>query len=384
MSTEAIIDRSTAIENLYNSIMFYPEAIYDIFKEFFGEERVDMQGFTKREDLENVTSKNLSVEDIIKPSYKETLIRSNYKDIFILIHFPEVRITNENDRYVDVKHLWAKVLILPDGTLNGKFLLNRSEYLRTHYESDYMHSHSPGISLDFSSVCTGSGPINNTIAALNRSYDSDMWQMFCLELSKFIETESLDGVPYRKLENIGTSSMVAYSKNFHITPSITINDPYKTIVNDFIEHLIKSKLLKFNFTYGRISLAMSYIEYVSIISNEFISWYNKYFNTKKYNIHYNELITEEIICKVKIDNFKIFTSRGNTLSIRIANTVLFTFKGEEIRMKIIDDTFTDENMCIILHPYIANYIIYKILQCINYRYGREENTIEPNTEIRYL
>jgi hypothetical protein len=384
MSTEAIIDRSTAIENLYNSIMFYPEAIYDIFKEFFGEERVDMQGFTKKEDLENIIPKNISVEDITKPSYKETLTRSNYKDIFILIHFPEVRITNENDRYVDVKHLWAKVLILPDGTLNGRFLLNRSEYLRTHYENDYMHSHSPGISHDFNSVCTGSGPINNTIAALNRSYDSDMWQMFCLELSKFIETESLNGVPFRKLENIGTSSMVVYSDNFKITPSITIDDRYKTIVNDFIEHLIKSKLLKFNFTYGRISLSMSYTEYIIIISNEFISWYNESFNSKKYNIHYNELIDEEIICKVKIDNFKIFTPKRNTLSRRISNSVLFTFKGEEIRVKIVDDTCIDENMCIILHPCIADYIIYKILQCINYKYGREENTVGPNTEIRYL
>lgn len=383
MSTETTIDRSTAIKNLYTSIMSYPEAIYSIFKDFFGEERVDMQGFMSKEELEDTIPESDTVKDIVKDDYKADIIESYYKDIFILVHFPEVRVSNENDRYVDIKHLWAKVLILPDGTLNGKFSLNRSEYPSKHWLSGYMHSHAPGVSTGFLHVCTGKGPINNTIASLNLSYDYDIWQMFCLELSKFVETESLAGVPYRKLEHIGTNNMSPYTEHFHTESSIYLDNTHRVILIDFIQHLIKAKILRFNFVYGRISLAMSYTEYIVTISNEFISWYNKAFNEEKYNLKHSDL-SYNIICLAKIDCFNIFLPRDTCSLFEQQGKLLFNFKGKEIKLNIIADDTIDENMCNIIIPNIANYIIYKILQCVNYRYGREENTGGTNTEIRYL
>ena len=60
---------------------------------------------------------------------------------FILVHFPHVRITNEYNRFVDINHLYAKVGVLYNGSINGYFSLNRAEYTYLHISSRYMHSH---------------------------------------------------------------------------------------------------------------------------------------------------------------------------------------------------------------------------------------------------
>ena len=382
MSTE-ILNKDNIIKELYNNIVRYPKAVYDIFKDFFGEERVDLQGLPDEKEFKEIIG-DTPAERIITSAFKAALITNHFDKIFIIIHFPEVRITNENDRYVDIKNLWAKVEISTMGTLEGSFKLNRSEYQDTHWDSGYMHSHVCGVGFDFSPVCTGSGPINNTICSLNRDFDTDMWYLFCLELSKYVETESIAGVPYRRLENIGTARMKELINHFNTEDSILLDSEGTAMINDFIKHLAKTKLLRFNYVQGRISLAMSYVDYIVSISNEFISWYNNAFNEGIYTLTYNNLIDAEIIKSVKIKGFKIYSRDNPRLVLESDSRVLFKFKGEDIKFKIINTTTEEDNMATIININIANYIAHKILQCVNYRYGREENTTRPNTKVRYI
>ena len=382
MSTE-ILNKDNIIKELYNAMTYHPKAVYDIFKDFFGDERVDIQGFPDEKEFKEIIG-DTPAERIITSSFKTALRNIHFDEIFIIIHFPEVRITNENDRYVDVKNLWARVEISTSGTLEGSFKLNRSEYQDIHWSSDYMHSHVNGISFNFSPVCTGTGPINNTICSLNRDFDTDMWYLFCLELSKYVETESLVGVPYRRLETIGTNRMIELCNHFSTESIIALGNEGFAIINAFIKHLAETKILKFNYVQGRISLAMSYVDYIVSISNEFISWYNKAFNEGIYTITYDNLIVDEIIRKVKIEGSKIY-SRANRRSVsESGGRLLFKFKGEDIRLRILDTTTEEDNMTTVININIANYIAYKILQCVNYRYGREGNTTRPNTEVRYI
>ena len=69
-----------------------------------------------------------------------------------------------------------------------------------------MHSHISSIPFGnftfFQSPCTGSGPINNTICSLSRDFDANLWRLFCLELSKYVEVESIAGTPYHRLEGL--------------------------------------------------------------------------------------------------------------------------------------------------------------------------------------
>ena len=174
------------VHELYDSIMERPNQILQFFQDFFGEGRVDMQGFPTEDGLYTYLSvtplgtfmewsnivdssayQNMNKEDrdIINlfwtaegannetvvsdsslakyflPVIKERIANLMFNDLFILIYFPTVRITNEYDKYIDIKELWLKVPFNWQGKGKGYFGVNRSNYPLNHFKGGYMHSH---------------------------------------------------------------------------------------------------------------------------------------------------------------------------------------------------------------------------------------------------
>lgn len=421
------------IEELYNSLMEKPLKVLDIFNDFFGEDKVDMQGYLSLDEfkswlrieplinyipdnssigissdnwdryklrpivdlpkryVEKVT--NVLIDDVIKG-----VIGSNkFNDIFILVHFPHVRVTNEHDRFVDINHLWAKVEVGYNGRLRDKFRLNRSEYTMLHISSGYLHSHVSGIYTDdftyFQYPCLGEGPINDTIHTLKNCYDEDIWNMFCLELSKYVTVESIAGRPFKYLENLGTTNM-----RMEISRFITYLSPdyYGTVIDsdklkEFVRDFISLKKLKFNYVNGSYSIGMSFIEYIVLISNEFIKWYNNKFNKGELIATFEQLKNGNVLRECIISNGKIYYDK-HKVNIdeytRYIGKKVCTFKGKEITVNITDiDEVRNNNKSIILNVHTALYILTIILKVLNYRYGRSKESYEntqSGTEVMYL
>lgn len=433
MSGETIKLIEEKIEELYNSLMDKPLRVLSIFNDFFGEDKVDMQGYWSLDKFKSwmnieplstyIPNGNIvgmssddwnmyrtwSITDIpvnqvekvvnvlTNTTIKERIGNFKFNGIFILVHFPHVRITNEHDRFVDINHLWAKVKVVYNGTLNGGFTLNRSEYTMLHISSGYMHSHVDNIPTNdftrFKSPCTGDGPINGTISVLNRDYDEDMWNMFCLELSKYVTVESIVGRPYKYLEKLGTNNMelginrfATYLSSFYYGNTLS-HDKLK----EFVRHFINSRKLKFNYVNGSYSIGMSFIEYIVLISNEFIKWYNDQFNKEELTAKFAELKRKGILEECIIDNGKIYYDRGGNNVNNYAQYIgkkVCVFKGREITVDITDIAeVRNENKSIILDTQTALYILTAILKVLNYRYGRSKATHGGNqfgTEVRYL
>lgn len=433
MSGETIKLIEEKIEELYNSLMDKPLRVLSIFNDFFGEDKVDMQGYWSLDKFKSwmniePLSTYIPYGDIVSMNrddwnmYKtwaitdlpggqaekvinmltNTIVKERigvvkFNDIFILVHFPHVRVTNEHDRFVDINHLWAKVKVMYDGTLNGGFKLNRSEYTMLHISSGYLHSHISSIpTSDFTSFqnpCTGSGPINGTISALNRDYDEDTWNMFCLELSKYVTVESIAGRPYRYLERLGTNNMRMGEDRFitYLSPGYYRDALSSDKLKEFVRDFINSKKLKFNYVNGSYSIGMSLIEFIVLISNEFIKWYNDQFDKKELTTNFSELKGQGILKECIIDNGKIYydNSRNNVNNYaQYIGKKVCMFKGREVTVDITDIAeVRNENKSIILNPHIALYILATILKVLNYRYGRSKATHEGNqlgTEVRYL
>lgn len=433
MSGETIKLIEEKIEELYNSLMDKPLRVLGIFNDFFGEDKVDMQGYWSLDKFKswmnieplstyipdgNIVSMSTNdwsmyktwfiadlpgdqVEKVVNvltnTTVKERIGNAKFNGIFILVHFPHVRVTNEHGRFVDINHLWAKVKVSYNGTLNGGFTLNRSEYTLLHIRSHYMHSHISSIPTEdftqFQNPCTGSGPINGTISALNRDYDEDMWNMFCLELSKYVTVESVAGVPYNYLEKLGTNDMEVGVGRFitYLSPSYYGDTLSTDKLRDFVRHFINTKKLKFNYVNGSYSIGMSLPEYIILISNEFISWYNDLFNKGEVTNTFDNLKTRELLRECIIDNGKIYYDRGRNNVNNYAQYIgkkVCVFKGREITVDITDIAeVRNENKSIILNTQTALYILNIILKVLNYRYGRNKATHESNqlgTEVRYL
>lgn len=382
------------LQDIYNKIMEKPLKIQEIFNDFYGEDKVDLQGFLSYEefkekmlpikevlgwDIYNVEEDSERNSSIIQEIFQEILSR-NSSNLFILVHFPEVRVTNEHDKYVDIKHLWAKVSITYNGRIKGTFTLNRSEYTRTQILSDYLHSHIAGIPTNksmFSTPCTGTGPINRTITTLTIDFDENIWQLFCLELDKFVRVESLSGVPYRKLENIGVesssfTSSLSYDsfRNVVQIPAFWI---YGKRLQRFLKYIFDNNILTFNWYNGQYGIAMSFTEYIIAISNAFINWYNTNYDTLNINMTLKDLFNANIIFSGSIRDNKIYYDyRNPTSNLLDEGKYVCTFKGEDIKLHITDDNIQNDKD-IIINLAVADLILSSVLKTINYSYGKDDN-----------
>jgi hypothetical protein len=168
------------IEALYRELLELPRAVTDIFNDFYGEERVDLQPISLEDFINLLETNNLyeivgNTSDFANTQYyrghadsnllnnfrvaagsmslvtnesifdryvnyiKEFIGNRWFIDIPIIVHFPHVTIRNEYDRTVEVDNLWAKVPVTWEGKGKGWFKMNRSEYDVVHMQSDYMH-----------------------------------------------------------------------------------------------------------------------------------------------------------------------------------------------------------------------------------------------------
>ena len=413
------------VEELYSLLMDKPNQVLAIFNDFFGEDKVDMQGFMSIDKFKSwidttpiseYTSRELlgmSREDyntygwqpltelkgdildaVLNQFCNEWVVDSigqkKFNSGFILVHFPHVRITNEYNRFVDINHLYAKVGILHNGSMNGCFTLNRSEYTYLHISNEYMHSHVSRIPIgdftQFQTPCTGTGPIRGTMSNLNNEFDPDIWRLFCLELSKYVEVESIAGTPYHRLESISTSTRDTENGIFIVVNRLDYyGDGIEDLIKDFASYFIKQGKLKFNYANGSYSIGMSFTEYMLVISNEFIDWYNKRFNNKEVAYSFDNLKRCRVLKECIIANNKIYyenTRRSVNSYAAYNGKRMCTFKGADVLINIVDlNEVKEDNKSIILNTNIALYILSKILRVINYRYGKAEQRDQEGNRI---
>lgn len=335
-------------------------AVYNIFINFFGEENVDLQENT------------------------------------ILIHFPKVTITNENDHSVDITHLWVRVDICDDGTINGTFRMMRSELTVDQFACGYSHSHIQSVNQNnfdrWSDPCLGSGPIRHTITSLSAQFSEEMWNLFCLELSKYVTVESLTGVPYMYLEKIGVNNVrkekVCFP--FYYVGDIPSSELFSRCVKGLINEVIKRKPFGFNFVNGCYGIAMSEKEIFITLSNLFIEYYNSLPSDQR--VPKEELFSERILYRGKCINNNLFYLHNNIQNIedsrdQFIGKELFKFKDEVIKFNITnsENIEKDSNLSIFLSQQLVLTVINKLLTIINNRYGRPttEEESSPTEEVHF-
>lgn len=423
------------VHELHDSIMERPNQILQCFQDFFGEGRVEMQGFYTKDELytyfsgtplgtfmewSNIVNspayQNMNKEDrdlvnlfwtaegannktvvsdsalakYFLPIIKEKIANTMFNNLFILIYFPTVRITNEYDKYVDIKELWLKVPFNWMGKGKGYFGVNRSNYPLNQFKKGYMHSHVSSIPTEdlekFQTPCTGRGPINSSLSTLAIGYDEAIWQLLCLELDRYVRVESIDGVPHHRLENIPVSEMGDAKDKFSMQ-SLRGVIPRSGIFGreqfkPFIKHLLETKKIRFNYSNGSYGIGMSFIDTVVLISNEFISWYNTEYNKHTFDISYADLVSEGIINECIITNGKVYIPRAVRRNHsddyqRYVGRKICTFKGREITLTIEGILSSEEeslNRTRILNLQYIEAIVCSMLRILNYGYGREERS----------
>lgn len=391
------VNRSTIIDKHYQRLIEKPMEIYKIFCDFFGEELVDIQ-MVSREDY---ASSLLGYENSRLVNIYEAGSMAPYPShVFILVRFPEVTITNEYDQSIDIWELYARVKLGYNGKMLGYFTLNRAEYNTAQLNSNYMHSHVSDIpTRDFSSFqnpCLGEGPIRDTILTLRtEDFDELRWQLFCFELSKYVQVESIGGGPYHRLERVGSKEMSIGESNWNLSTNVG-NIPHFNAFNnarvrEFVTWLISRNKLKFDFNGYHYGISTTFLEWIVFISNEFIEWYNMKLVAGEVSETYGDLLRQGLLRRgiieegvIKYDNSTIPRSY-----LEYEGQHVCTFKGEDVRVHIREEEVQigDNNLSNFINVRLAEWIHRIILQVINFEYGNS-NTEDQATgackKIKYI
>lgn len=318
------------------------EDVHKIFIDFYGEDKVDLQ------------------EDNI------------------IVWFPEVTITNENNRSIKIFDLYAKVQVESSGRLAYNFQLIRTTYTVEQLYAGYLHSHtqSPRVRSisEWKHPCLGYGPIRDTSVSLMSNPSEDLWKLFCLELSLYVKTESLSGGPYIKLESVGAKTKEEYNTNFVYDPNNKLTIVQKDVVDKFVPYIIQQKPFTFNIAEGCYRIADTNFNIAVILSNLFIKWYNELPNKEK--LSYENLLENNILLEVRQSENKFYLDKRDSVLIDYGYTnrpKILTFKGEDKLFNIIKEKKDTTNIVRLLSKKIIEEVVFKLLFIINRYYGKSSN-----------
>lgn len=324
--------------------------IYEVFKNFFGEQYVDIQ------------------KDV------------RYSYYIIYVWWPHVTVTNEYNKSVNIQDLYAKIKVDLEGLIPYEFpgfLLNRATYSKEQFLSDYMHSHIRGIPKDnfsqFESPCLGRGPIRSTINTLKIDYDIAEWMLFCQELSMYVTVESISGGPWRRMENIG-SYTIADGYNDYDFSSDFLYPLFFTdsIRKKFIKYYLTNGHLSLSFRNGQFICGMPFYEYILDLSNAFISYCNKTFHTEN---DIQKLRNSNMLHFLLVSNgkFYVINNRQDQDLNQYRNKLVLTFKDKKIFTTITESSNNEFFPATIINSNVAMNILKNILKVINFRYKNEHN-----------
>ena len=124
----------------------------------------------------------------------------------IIIHFPEIVITDGKLKHT-ITNVYVKLTFIIEKNYDGSYVGiegTRSSYTLSEIKNNYCHSHLPRIYTGntFSSFCLGSGPIRNYLKGINRTEEE--WLFFFNLLNQYLRWESIAGRPYKHISGLGT------------------------------------------------------------------------------------------------------------------------------------------------------------------------------------
>lgn len=386
------------INQLKDTVYEKALGVFQVFVDYYGEQFTDLQGIPHDDVLKGILASHYDIEE--QPDMEghydipqETLdnIRSFLnKNLRILVWWPTVTITNENNRSITVKDLYVKVLIDNEGKIPieyAGFKIARSTFTRKQLLHNYVHSHaSPSFYNEmpkFRAVCLGRGPIKDTIDSLKLECDTVMWMLFCEELARYVTVESLQGIPYVRLEGVVGCSDIDYEYNDYSNYYSDIqyfNNVYKNnfkfgdALREFTRWYIDNCNLTFSFVNGSFVCGMSFYDYIVSVSNAFISWYNQS-SVSDEEVTSFILDGNRVLRQVKISNGKIYKNNIYVTHAydQFEGQFMFRFRGSEVLFHISDVDTGQEETTLLLDKQAAMYIICNILKVINYRYKNKHN-----------
>lgn len=194
--------------------------------------------------------------------------------VHLLIHWNAVTVTNEKGNSTVIRDLFCKLIFINGQYRSMQFA--RTTFTQSEWDVRYAHSHLHRFDRSnptaFSSICTGNGPINDTIGALSSDYPDEMLDLFFWELDKLVHVESLSGIPYISMNEIGKRE--GARADYILNPVIPNHE-----LNLFCESFLRAVKIPLGFENGQYVLGCTFMEFAIMVTNYFEKYRYKFSTT---------------------------------------------------------------------------------------------------------
>lgn len=136
----------------------------------------------------------------------------------VIMHYPELTVSNTHGRSQKIADFFIKLQLNPylSSSVGGMFHGMRTSFTFAEFSSEYNFSHLQGSphSFSWSHFCLGHTHFSTLCSTLAIEFNADFFGLFCYQLEQYLSWESLEGGPYKRLENIherGTTTGVNIS-----------------------------------------------------------------------------------------------------------------------------------------------------------------------------
>lgn len=266
----------------------------------------------------------------------------------LICKFDEVVISNSQNRSETIKDFFLIFHFKSDGRLRMEPCGFKQSFSHPQWESNYTHSHLPGIVDNLTQrFCLGYTTVATLVAECEESFDEDNISLLFYSMKDFIKWESLEGGPHSKIESIGARGS---GERIECTPS-EISDTYQAFISKYTE-------LPISFVEG------TYVNELKVLkeSQQFKDMVTEV-ATKK--VRWNDATKEHILRIVEnpqrhVDEF----NRRHTNSDRS----YFSFKGEPIKYKMYNTYVSQEelsNLPLVAHPDIVDWVAKQLEKELN-------------------
>ena len=341
----------------------FPLGNFNTIKEFEWFERyLEYLNINYNGDIEDILSNNRFLAE------KQYIPVCDLTKEFI-VYYPEIVITNSTGESHVITDLYVKFAFDYFGRLHYSFKINRGSYSDQEWNSRYKHSHTESLfpeAIDhFNTPCLGGGPINSIIAVLrNKTFETfselEIVQ-FLILMDDFLKWESLEGVPYKYIQDIGRDG--DYNISLNRSPKKLISSEKQFLEHvvketDFLEHIKEHASLIPTVKYGTPKYSILFNEWE--LQKILFYYYQEWINT------FNGALTNLIMYK---DSLNRVYYRRETISEygsieRYEGRTLFKFKGQEVKLKI-HKTIIEKVKDFCITPEILYYLINRLEILIN-------------------
>jgi hypothetical protein len=363
------------IKELAEEYLRYLKPFYNAFKDYYGEDRVDLVLPLKPSELYEMYS---------TLSHNEYYNTVNFVTTpYIIIHFPHVRVSNENGVSTKLQNVYIKLNVSPIGMVSKMTLLTTS-LTKGQLKAGYMHSHAQRIPRDSNGVfrftwrscCLGNGPLArminsrvniNNISTSEKAYI--YYQALAYEIDRWTQVESLHGGPYVGIAETFSDT----NSNNRISPSVKF--PTNLAKEIFLKFLDKVEADdKLRCKYPILDTGYTPVEMHSILSNiikETADEETMFF-----------LIRSRLMILGRYEDtiFKEYDGDLNEGGINILSEPLFKFKGKDVYLEVTDTYTVDiKSYTYLLHPDVYNSFRSKLITLLNFSvYGNKHRNANAN------